>query len=133
MHRFILGSLFILVSIGVTMTLPKSARAEEKSDKILRHVVCFKFKEGTPEAKVREIEAAFAALPEKIDAIRDFEWGTNNSPENLAAGYTHCFLVTFADEAGRAAYLPHPAHQAFVALLKPHLDKAFVIDYWAER
>jgi hypothetical protein len=27
--------------------------------------------------------------------------------------------------------LPHPAHKDFVELLKPHLDKAMVIDYWA--
>ena len=37
-------------------------------------------------------------LPSKIDAIKDFEWGTNNSPENLAQGFTHCFFVTFADD-----------------------------------
>jgi hypothetical protein len=76
------------------------------------------------------VEDAFRALPSRIKEIRDFEFGTNNSPENLNQGYTHCFLVTFASEKDRATYLPHPAHQAFVEVLKPHLDKAFVIDYW---
>ncbi len=28
-------------------------------------------------------------------------------------------------------YLPHPEHTAFVNLLKPHLEKAVVVDYWA--
>jgi hypothetical protein len=39
-------------------------------------------------------------------------------------------LLSFKDEAGRAEYLPHPAHDAFVAVLRPHLEKVFVIDYW---
>lgn len=99
---------------------------------LLRHVVLFKFKDGTPQEKVDEIAAAFATLPKEIDAVVDFEWGTNNSPEGLADGLTHCFFVTFASEEGRAAYLPHAAHQKFVDLLKPHLEKAVVVDYWTK-
>ncbi|MCA9171337.1 MAG: Dabb family protein, partial [Planctomycetales bacterium] len=102
------------------------------SSRMLRHVVLFKFKDGTPEANVNEIAAAFAELPKKIDTVVDFEWGTNNSPEGLADGFTHCFFVTFRSEADRAAYLPHAAHQEFVGLLRPHLDKVLVVDYWAQ-
>ena len=96
---------------------------------MLRHAVLFKFKDGTAPANVKEIENAFRALPGKIPEIAAFEWGTNNSPEGLAQGFTHCFFVSFRDAKGRAAYLPHPAHQAFVDVLKPHLDKVLVIDY----
>lgn len=78
------------------------------------------------------METAFAALPDKIDVIKDYEWGTNVSPEGLDQGYTHCFFVTFADEAGRDAYLPHPAHKEFVALVGPVLEAAHVIDYWTK-
>jgi hypothetical protein len=46
-------------------------------------------------------------------------------------GFTHCFLVTFGDEAGRDAYLPHPAHQEFVALVAAHRENVLVLDYWA--
>jgi hypothetical protein len=52
------------------------------------------------------------------------------SVENLAQGFTHCFLVTFRDEDGRATYLPHAAHQDFVKLVGPRVDKVFVFDYW---
>ncbi|MEM1135457.1 MAG: Dabb family protein [Bacteroidota bacterium] len=100
---------------------------------MLRHVVLFKFKDGTSDAEVKEIEDAFRGLPAKIDAIKDFEWGTDVSVENIAQGYTHCFFVTFADEAGRAIYIPHPDHKAFGDVLKPHLDKVLVIDYWARK
>ncbi len=40
--------------------------------------------------------------------------------------------MSFRDAKGREAYLPHPAHKAFVEVLKPHLDKVLVIDYDAK-
>ena len=98
----------------------------------VRHVVLFKFKDGTPRDQVEKIENGFRALPGKVPGTVGFEWGTNISPENLDQGFTHCFLVTFGDAQARDAYLPHPAHQAFVKILKPHLDKVLVIDYVAK-
>lgn len=99
-------------------------------DRVLRHAVFFKFKETSSEEEVNEVVEAFRGLPEKIDAITDFAWGTNNSPEGLDDGFTHCFLLTFADEAGRDVYLPHPDHKAFGDVLRPHMEDVFVIDYW---
>lgn len=100
---------------------------------LLRHVVLFKFKDASTPADVKKVEDAFRALPSKIKQIKSFEWGKNNSPEGLDQGFTHCFFVTFKNEKDRAVYLPHPAHQAFVEVLKPHLDKVLVFDYWAGR
>jgi Stress responsive A/B Barrel Domain len=99
---------------------------------VLRHVVLLKFKEGTDAADIRKIENAFRALPSKINAIYDFEWGTDVSVENLQKGFTHCFFVSFLGEADRAIYIPHPDHKAFGTVLGPHLDDVFVIDYWAK-
>lgn len=110
-----------------------AAHQPETTDKVLRHVVLFSFKPSATPGDIAAIEQAFAALPGKIDAILDFEWGTNVSIEGKAQGYTHCFFVTFGDEAGRAVYLPHPDHQAFGSVLRPHLDKVLVLDYWTER
>jgi quinol monooxygenase YgiN len=96
---------------------------------MLRHVVLFRFRPDAQAEAIRRIEAEFAALPDRIEHIRGFEWGHNTSPEGLDKGFTHAFVVSFADDAGRDAYLPHPAHQAFVAQLKPLLDDVLVIDY----
>jgi len=101
-------------------------------NRLLRHVVLFQFKPGTSAAQIKTIEDAFRALPDQIDAIHDFEWGTDVSVEGIAQGFTHCFLVTFKSEADRDAYLPHPAHKAFGELLRPHREKVLVIDYWAQ-
>jgi hypothetical protein len=113
---------------GDTAT-PEGATGETMQ---LRHVVLFKFTESSTPEDIRRIEEAFAALPSQIEVIRDFEWGINNSPEGLDKGFTHCFFVTFDSEEGRDIYLPHPAHQAFVDILRPHLDDVLVVDYWAE-
>jgi hypothetical protein len=99
---------------------------------VLRHVVLLKFKDDSSAADIREIENAFSALPSKIDAIYDYEWGTDVSVENRQKGFTHCFFVSFLSEADRASYLPHPAHKEFGALLGPHLDDVIVVDYWAK-
>ncbi len=103
-----------------------------KSAKLLRHVVLFKFKDGTKDGDVEKIVNAFRALPGKIDTIVDFEWGTDMSTENKAEGFTHGFLVTFRDEKGRETYLPHAAHKEFIGIVGPHVDKVLVFDYWAK-
>jgi Stress responsive A/B Barrel Domain len=121
---FLAGGLFVAIS-----QMP-SALAKDDA-KLLRHVVMFKFKDAATEADVKKVVDAFRELPSKIPAVAEFEYGTNNSPEGLADGFTHCFFITFKTEKDRETYLPHPAHSAFVEVLKPHLDKALVVDYWA--
>ncbi len=101
-------------------------------DHVLRHVVLFKFKDGTTPAQIKQVEDAFRALPTKIKLIKDLEWGTNVSPENLAQGYTHCFFLTFASDKDRDAYLVDPAHKEFGVIVKPYIDKVLVVDYWAK-
>ena len=110
------------------------AKTEKKSKvkvKKIRHVVCFKFKEDATKEQIAKVVKTFEDLKKKkkIAEIENFEWGTNNSPEGLNKGFTHCFILTFADEKARAAYLPHPDHKAFGKVLKPILDDVFVIDF----
>lgn len=119
-------ALIIFVFLGFTINV--SAQKKE-----LRHVVMFKFKDGTSPENIKEVENAFRELPKKIKEIKRFEWGINNSPEKHDNGFTHVFLLTFKSEEDRAAYLPHPDHKAFGKVLGPFLDKVMVLDYWAEK
>ena len=116
---------FDCVSAQAANPKPKT----EKNVKKIQHIVCFKFKEDATKAQIKEVENAFAALKDKIPEIDRLEWGTNNSPEGLNKGFTHCFIVTFPNEKAREVYLPHPDHKAFVKILKPILDDVFVIDF----
>lgn len=124
----IFGLLFLfLVVSSVVFSQTSSA------DKMLRHVVLFKFKDSASASDIKKVEDAFRMLPSKIKEIKAFEWGMNNSPEKLNDGFTHCFLVSFSSEADREIYLPHAEHQAFVNVLRPYLDKVLVIDYWTAK
>ncbi len=120
-------ALSLILFIG--LFIPMAVQADHHESKGFRHIVFFKFKDGTTDAQTKEIVDAFVALKGKIDGITDFEWGPSESIEELNDEFTHCFVATFKDKAALEAYLPHPAHQEFVSLLKPKLDKVFVFDY----
>jgi len=96
----------------------------------LRHVVIFKFKPEVTAAQLDEINREFQNLKNAIPEVKDFERGINNSPEGLNKGFTHCYVITFASETDRDAYLPHPAHKKFVELIGGKLEEPFVFDYW---
>lgn len=123
----------MMILCMLAVVTANAVSAQTSADKALRHVVLFKFKDAATPANIKTVEDAFLVLPGKINLIKDFEWGINNSPEKLNDGLTHCFFVTFASEKDRDEYLVHPAHKAFVEVLKPYLDKAVVIDFWAKK
>ena len=100
-----------------------------KATASVQHIVLFKFKPETTPAKLKEILDAFQALPSKIKEIKDLKWGTNNSPENLAHGLTHGFVLTFDSEKDRDAYLPHPAHKEFGTIVGPWIADLTVLDF----
>jgi hypothetical protein len=103
-----------------------------KTTKILRHVVIFKFKESSSPSDIQKVEDTFFALKNVIPQVADMEWGINNSPENFNQGFTHCFMLSYKSEQDLASYQEHPAHKAFQEVLKPHMEKVFVVDYWVK-
>lgn len=122
----------ILPLICLTLGLCSCLMAQT-SKKELRHVVLFGWKEKADTVSIKKAIAAFSKLPQQIKTIRSFEWGSNNSPEKLNNGLTHCFLLSFASEKDRDDYLVHPAHKAFTTLLPDILDKVTVVDYWVQQ
>ncbi len=97
----------------------------------LRHVVLLAFKATASRQDVQQIEEMFVQLEHQIGEVAALEWGLNVSPENLAQGFTHCFVLTFETAADRDTYLTHPDHLAFSKRLEPHLENVCVIDYWS--
>ncbi len=120
--------------VGSALTLGfvfSTSIAKEESPQVLRHLVLYKFKDDVPAAQVQEVIDTFCGLPVKIDAIIGFEHGPNISQEGKSDGFTYGFQVTFRDEAGLAAYLKHPAHDAYVQVVKNRREKVLVFDYRA--
>lgn len=123
-NHFLAG--LMLGALGAT---PK---ADDHAGQKLRHFVLFKFKDDAKPEQVKAVVDAFAALPSKIDAIIGFEMGTDVGVEMRSNGFTHGFLVTFADEKGRDVYLPHPDHKEFGKMVGPVIEKVLVFDYWTK-
>ncbi|NLT69306.1 MAG: Dabb family protein [Verrucomicrobiaceae bacterium] len=128
MNRFPLAA---ALALALLFSAGSSLRADESGP--FRHFVSFQFKAGTSEDKIHEIVTGFLALKGKIDTITGLEWGGTENVEPRNDGFTHSFLVSFRDKAGLEVYLPHPAHQEFVKLLRPHLEKVYVFDYTAKQ
>ncbi|WP_193264521.1 Dabb family protein [Vibrio navarrensis] len=66
--------------------------------------------------EIEKLRCLFAAMPEKVDGV-------------LNQGFTHSVLMTFADEAGRQNYLPHPDHDALKQVFRPLFEDIVVFDY----
>src|SRR3954468_1600926 len=125
----IVATLFV-ACLGALMIMPAAAADKEK---VLRHVVMYKFRDDLPPAQLKEVIDAFCALPKKVNTIIGFEHGTNVSKEGKSEGLTHVFVVTFKNEADVAAYIVHPAHDEYVKLARDRREKVVVFDYWADK
>lgn len=128
MFKSLLPSLFAVA----TCAMVANVAIADDSGKVLKHVVMYKFKDDCTAAQVQEVIDAFSGLPKKVDTIIGFEKGLNTSKEGKSDGLTHVFVVTFKDEAGLATYLKHPAHDAYVKVVKDKREKVVVFDYWVD-
>ncbi len=95
----------------------------------VKHIALFKFKEGISQEQIEKVFQDLMDLSESIDGIEDYVSGPNISPENLANGYTHGFVMTFQDVAARDAYLPHPEHEKFKADALPLIESVLTFDF----
>lgn len=123
--------LFLFTLLGVLLLM--SLASASAADKVLRHVVLYKFKDGITPVQVQEVVDAFGGLPKKVATIIGYEAGTNVSTEGKSEGFTHAFVVTFTNEQDLAAYLVHPAHEAYVKVVRDKREKVIVFDYWVEK
>ena len=101
-------------------------------EKKLRHLVLFQFKKTSSKEEVQEVVDSFLSLKGKVPNLIDIEFGLNISPENFHQDFTHCFTLTFPSMEALSAYQVHGAHVEFQEVLQPHMQKVFVVDYFAE-
>eukprot|EP00475_Leptophrys_vorax_P009409 TRINITY_DN16253_c0_g1_i1.p2 TRINITY_DN16253_c0_g1~~TRINITY_DN16253_c0_g1_i1.p2 ORF type:complete len:144 (-),score=22.80 TRINITY_DN16253_c0_g1_i1:109-540(-) len=109
--------------------LSRTALKPQLGTSTVKHVVICKFKADLTAEKIAELIDGYKGLTEKISAMKGWEWGTDVSVENAHKGFTHVFITTFDDEAGRDAYLKDEAHEEFAKVFLGHLDDALILDY----
>jgi hypothetical protein len=95
----------------------------------VQHIALFGFKPGTSSEFIQRTVDELHRLARAIPGITGFTAGANNSPEGLADGLTHGFVMTFKDAAARDAYLSHPEHEKFKVFVLPNIEKVVVFDY----
>jgi hypothetical protein len=102
---------------------------------MVKHVALMRLRSNVPQKTIDHVFSELAALRRKIPGLLNFSGGAYSSPEGLDKGFTHGFVMTFADEASRNGYLPHPEHervkQEILPLLDGGLEGVIVFD-WIE-
>ncbi|PWI79113.1 stress protein [Enterobacter sp. CGMCC 5087] len=96
---------------------------------MIRHILFITFTDSALPEHILAVRSAFLQVSDRIEGITGVEWGVNDSPEEKNAGFTHCVLMTFADEAARQRYLPHPVHDDLKTIFRPILREIVVLDY----
>lgn len=96
---------------------------------MIRHILFITFTDSALPEQILAVRTAFLQIPARIEGVTSVEWGVNDSPEEKNAGFTHCVLMTFADEAARQRYLPHLAHDDLKVIFRPILREIIVLEY----
>ena len=92
------------------------------------HLVLVKF--ATPKAhRMADLMAALENLRKLMPGFLSITGGAYSSPEGLNQGYTHGFVMTFADAAARNHYLTHPEHEKLKAAFLPDLEGVVAFDF----
>jgi hypothetical protein len=102
----------------------------------VKHLVLLRLRREVPASQIKEVFTALDQLRLKVPGLLDFCGGPYSSPEGLNRGFTHGFVMTFADEASRDIYLTHPDHevvkQRILALLDGGVEGVVAFDWKVE-
>jgi len=95
----------------------------------VKHIALLRFKGGTTEEQINKLFDDLLDLTENVPGIEDYVSGINNSPEGLNKGFSHGFVMTFADAAARDAYLTNSDHERVKGLLLANIEDGLTFDF----
>jgi hypothetical protein len=79
---------------------------------MIRHIVMFTWKDGTPDTIKDDVVAGFEHMKRSIEHVIDMKCG---SDQGFAEGnFDFAMIADFADKAAWSGYRMHPEHLAFV-------------------
>ncbi len=94
---------------------------------MLVHIVMFQFKEENKGENLSRVKAMLEALPAQIDTLKSMEVGIDISHSERS--FDLSLISVFDDQAGLDVYVPHPAHQEVVNIIKEVTVLSKVVDY----
>lgn len=95
---------------------------------MIRHMVMFRKKSDTDEAKVQEIMNRLEGLYGEIRGLMQIRC-YRSLPSDRPVVWTFLLDSTLADAAALKEYIGHPAHVAVNEWMSPFLESRAVIDY----
>lgn len=121
----------LLKGLVLDHLVPLAIGETMKKRRDVSHIVCFKFRDDVSPEQIAQTVKGFRRLAKRLSLVQSIKYGINNSPEKLNAGFTHCFVLTFASTTDRDKYLVHPEHTQFSQSIAPLLasDGVLVIDF----
>jgi hypothetical protein len=92
----------------------------------IRHIVLFRFAEGTPDERVADLSAGLDALPPAIPQIRRYEHGRNLGV--TPGTWDYGLVAEFDSVDDQRTYRDHPTHQQLIReLVEPiTVDRASI-------
>lgn len=94
---------------------------------MLVHIVMFQFKEENKAENLARVKAMLEALPAQIDTLKSMDVGIDISHSERS--FDLSLISVFDDQAGLDVYVPHPAHQEVVSIIKEVTLLSKVVDY----
>lgn len=98
--------------------------------KKIQHIVLVKFPAHKAH-RMADLASALEGLRKKMPGFLAIQGGAYSSPEGLNQGYTHGFIMTFADAAARDHYLTDPDHEKLKQAFLPDLEGVVAFDFEA--
>lgn len=96
---------------------------------MLKHVVCWKFKEENKEANMEKVQKLLMALPAKIPQICRLDIGCNVNTSD-AAHFDMALVTEFKNQEDLNTYQVHPDHQAVSQFVSSIRTERTVVDYY---
>jgi Stress responsive A/B Barrel Domain len=94
---------------------------------MIKHVVLFKFKQGTAQTNVDELMGLLAALPDAIPEIKSYQFGRDVT--GIEKPYDFALVSGFDDMAALKQYADHPDHVKVVEFVRTISDDVASVDF----
>jgi quinol monooxygenase YgiN len=94
---------------------------------MLKHVVVMKFKPGTSEDDIEDIEKGLASLPARIPEIKRYEFGKDIL--HTERSYDFVLISEFEDQEAMGRYQTHPYHFAVLNKIRAICENIIAVDF----
>jgi hypothetical protein len=94
---------------------------------MLKHVVFMKFKEGTTDARIADLEKSLGALPASIPEIKLYEFGRDIIHSERS--YDFCLVSAFENLDALKRYQVHPDHVVVLNRVREMCSSILAVDF----